>query len=61
MAQELTWLLVQLTYWPQPVGYPVDVPGILPEGAEGVLPSLVQPLVNDTGFVPRREMTNPEQ
>ena len=61
LVHELTWLLLQLTYWPHPDGYGLLVPGILPEGADGGLPSLVQLLVKEVGVVPSREMMNPVQ
>ncbi len=61
LVHELTGVLVQFTYWPHPDGYLVVVPGSLPEGAAGELPSLVPVLlllppqvVVVTGVVPRR-------
>ena len=72
LGHEVAWVLVQLTYWPQPEGYEVFVPGILPEGAAGRgLLSLVltgggvslagTQLIGATGVVPRRLIKNPRQ
>jgi hypothetical protein len=60
LGHELTWLLLQFTYWPQPDGFPLP-------GDAGVLLSLVyrggllvQP-AGDAALVPRRVMINPMQ